>query len=212
MIEDNNAITLPSAENPILTSSKPSLEISLHALLMHIKSITDAVNCLTSLSSHTPQPHSFPTPLAPDVDEMTHMDSDDAPASCLLSTMSSKEITCLLHHPGTSFPSVQPCDTANASDTKTHWSAGELHQIMGCWKFRNYKHLLQVGCDDEWVNGGKFPSSLGSYATTPKAKQGGLLNRTKYHYLDTAHMDTAFGDCVLVGRYCYALILVDCAT
>jgi hypothetical protein len=209
MIEDNNITTLPLAEHPILLSSVPSLAVSLHALLTHIKSLTDAVNRLTSPFSHTPQPHSSPIPLALDVNEMPPMNSDDAPASCLLSTMSSKEITCLLHHPGTSFPSVQPCDTPNASNTKTHWCAEELYRIMGCQKFRNFKHLLQVSRDGKWVDGGKFPSSLGSYATIPKAKQGSLLNRTKYHYLDAVHMDIACGDCVSVSGYCYALILVD---
>jgi hypothetical protein len=106
MIEDDNVATLPSAEHPILTSSVPSSAVSLHALLMHIKSLTDAVNHLTSSSSHTPQPHSSPTPRALDVNKMPATDSDDAPASCLLSTVSSEEITCLLHHPCTSFPSV----------------------------------------------------------------------------------------------------------
>jgi hypothetical protein len=54
MIEDNNVTTLPLAEHPILSSSAPSLAVSLHALSMHIKSLTDAINCLTSSSSHTP--------------------------------------------------------------------------------------------------------------------------------------------------------------
>jgi hypothetical protein len=112
----------------------------------------------------------------------------------------------------TSFPLVQLCDTANASDAKTHWSAEELHRIMGCWKFRNYKHLLQVSCDGEWMDGGKFPSSLSSYATILKAKHSSLLNCTKYCYLGAVHMDIAFGNCVSVGRYQYAFILLNRAT
>jgi hypothetical protein len=83
---------------------------------------------------------------------------------------------------------------------------------MGCWKFRNYKHLLQVSHDCEWVNGGKFPSSLDSYATIPKVKRGGLLHCTKYHYLDAVHMDIAFGNCVSVNGYCYAFILINRTT
>jgi hypothetical protein len=83
---------------------------------------------------------------------------------------------------------------------------------MGCRKFRNYKHLLQVSRDGKWVDGGKFPSSLGSYTTIPKAKQGSLLNCTKYRYLDAVHIDIAFGNGVSVGGYCYALILVNRAT
>ena len=53
----------------------------------------------------------------------------------LLSTMSSEEVTRLLHHPNTSLPDIPPCDIANASDTKTHWLLEEIHRIMGCWKF-----------------------------------------------------------------------------
>jgi hypothetical protein len=126
--------------------------------------------------------------------------------------MSTNDISWLLHHPGTSFLPVQPCDTANASDTKTRWSAEELHRIMGCRKFRNSKHLLQVSRDGEWIDGGEFPSSLGSFATIPKSKRGGTLDRTKYCYLDAVHMDIAFGDGVSVGGFRYALILIDRAT
>jgi hypothetical protein len=126
--------------------------------------------------------------------------------------MSPEEIACLLHHPGTSFPSVRLYNTANASHTKNHWTREELHNIMGCWKFRNYKHLLQVSRDGEWVDGGNFPSSIGSHATIPKAKRGGALDCKKYRYLDAVHMGTVFSNCVSIGGFCYALILVDQAT
>jgi hypothetical protein len=35
----------------------------------------------------------------------------------------------------------------------------EIHRIMGCCKFWNYKHILQVSRDGEWVDGGEFPLS-----------------------------------------------------
>ena len=130
----------------------------------------------------------------------------------LLSTMSSDEVTRLIHHPDTLLPPVRPCDTANASDTKVHWSSEEIHRIMGCRKFRNYKHIVDVSRDGEWLDGGEFPVSLGSFATIPKAKRGKSLDRTDYRYLDAVHMDIAFGDCVSVGGFRYALILVDRAT
>jgi hypothetical protein len=50
------------------------------------------------------------------------------------------------------------------------------------------------------------------YATIPKAKQGGTLDRSKYCYLNAIHMDIAFGDCVSIGGFQYALILVDRTT
>ncbi len=131
----------------------------------------------------------------------------------LASTMSSKnEIISLLHRVGSSLPSVRPCDMENNSDTKTHWMVEELHRAMGCRKFWNYKTLLQVSCDGKWIHGGEFPPSLGSFATIPKAKRGLPLDKTKYFYLDAIHMDVAFGDCLSVGGYKYALILVDLAS
>ncbi len=54
--------------------------------------------------------------------------------------------------------------------------------------------------------------ALGSYATIPKAKQGGNIDQTKSYFLGVVHVDIAFGDCILVGGFCYALILVDRAT
>jgi len=130
----------------------------------------------------------------------------------LLSTMSSEEISRLLHHPDTSFSDVCLCDTANASDTKTHWSSEEFHRIMGCRKFCNYKHILDISRGGEWIDGSEFPMSLGSFATIPKAKRGTPLDRTSYRFLDAIHMDIAFGDCVSVGGYHYALVLIDCVT
>jgi hypothetical protein len=126
--------------------------------------------------------------------------------------MTQDEIILLLHHHNSAIPSVRPCNTANASNTKTHWSAEELHHPMGCCKFRNYKTLLQVSHDGEWVDGGKFPPLLGSFAAIPKAKHGLPLDCTHYRYLDVVHMDNAFGACLSVGGYRYALILVDPAT
>jgi hypothetical protein len=84
MIKDANDTTLPLAEHPILTSSTPSLAVDIHALLTHLKSLTDAVDHLTSSSSPTLQPHSSPTPCASDLDEVPSTDSDDEPTSCLL--------------------------------------------------------------------------------------------------------------------------------
>jgi hypothetical protein len=130
----------------------------------------------------------------------------------LASTMSRDKIISLLHQDGSSVPSVQPWDTANNLDMKTHWTAEELHRAMGCRKFWNYETLLQVSRDGEWIDGGEFPPLLGSFATIPKAKCGLPLNKTKYFYLDAVHMDIAFGDCLSVGGYNYALILVNCSS
>jgi hypothetical protein len=76
--------------------------------------------------------------------------------------------------------------------------AEELHRTMGC---HNYKTLLQVNHNGEWIDGGKFPPLLGLFATIPKAKRGAPLDKTKYFYLDVVHMEIAFWDCLSVGGF-----------
>jgi hypothetical protein len=83
---------------------------------------------------------------------------------------------------------------------------------LGCRRFRNYKHILQSSLDGQWIDGGEFPLALGSYATIPKAKRGGAIDRADSRFLDIVHMDIVFGDCASVGGFCYALVLVDRAT
>jgi hypothetical protein len=123
-------------------------------------------------------------------------DSSHSPP-VLASTMSRDEVMSLLHWDGSSLPAVCP---SNACDTKMRWSAEELHRIMGCCKFCNYKHLLQVSRNNEWVDGGEFPPLLGLFATIPKSKPGLQLDQTAYKYLDAVHMDIAFGDCLFGQR------------
>ncbi len=72
----------------------------------------------------------------------------------LLSTLSWDDITRLIHHEGSSFPPVHPCDWANGFNTKTHWTSEELHCALGCCCFQNYKHILQTSLD--WENTGLF--------------------------------------------------------
>ena len=76
------------------------------------------------------------------------------------STMTSEEIACHLHHIGTSFPLVQLCDTANASNTKICWSAEELHCIMSCCKFRITNIFCKSVKMDNGLMAASFPSPL----------------------------------------------------
>ena len=173
LIEDDVSTTLaisdspspsslsPLAVLPIPSPSTPPLDLSV--ILNQLLSLSAAVNSL-SASRPSPAPRASPPSVSPPVD----VDSDELPTR-LLSTMTPDEILQLLHHDGATFPLVRPCDTANNLDKKTHWTSEELHRIMGCRKFKNYKHLLQVSRDGEWIDGGKFPPSLGSYATISKS-------------------------------------------
>ncbi len=172
--DDNNDLhpqaAAPSDQAPSsLASVTPSPNLTLDTLSSHLKSLTNTIHGITSSPTQKPT-YSFLPPSAIDNLVATSIPTDEPtekPTSCLLSTMSSEEIAHLLHHSGTSFPLVQPCNTANSSDTKTYWSVEELHRIMGCCKFQNYTHLLQVIRSGKWINGGECPASLGTYATIP---------------------------------------------
>jgi hypothetical protein len=100
----------------------------------------------------------------------------------------------------------------NPSDRKSHWTAEELHRITGCRRFRNYKHLISATTDGQFIDNGEFPVSLGSYTTIPKAPRGKPIDRTPAKYLNVVHLDIAFGDCMSVGGFKYAIIFVDRAT
>ncbi len=115
-------------------------------------------------------------------------------------------------HTGQLSPPVRPCDTPNPSDTKSHWMAKELYCITGCHCFCNYWHLLSISKDGTYINNDKFPTSIGAYTTIPKAPCGKAIDRTSTKYLNVVHLDIAFGDCMSVGGFKYALIFVNRAT
>jgi hypothetical protein len=144
-----------------------------------------------------------PTPIAPQ-----RKGKSTAPLDC----MEHDNIIALLHHPATTPPAICPCDTPNASDTKSTWTAEELHRITGCHRFRTYKHLIDSTKDGLFLDNGEFPISIGAYATIPKAPRGKPIDQTPSKYLDIVHIDIAFGDCMSTGGYKYALIFVNRAT
>jgi hypothetical protein len=196
IINDDTSVVAPASDRPSSFPDVSSLSRDLARLQLAVNQLVCSVPAPFQLDPLPPDsssdtPEALPSETA----------DDSAAAPWLLSTMTPKDVARLVHHPGPSFLPVCPCDTANASDTKTHWTVEELHRIMGCRKFRNYKHLLQVSRDGEWIHGGKFPPSFGSYATIPKSHRGGAIDRTWYRFLDAVHMDIAFGDCVSVGGF-----------
>ncbi len=86
-----------------------------------------------------------------------------------LECMSKDKIQIYLHHPESCFPPIHPCNTPNASDSKTTFTLEELHQLTGfCW-FWNYQHIISTSKGGILCNTGEFLLSLGTYATIPKA-------------------------------------------
>ena len=176
----------------------PPLDMSLLPPSKYTKSLKDMdqeelISRLYSLESQQDQP-SKPATTAP------------------LEYMSSEDIVSSLHHSDKPPPAICPCDTPNASDTKYHFTAEELHRLTGCRQFRNYRHLVHTTKDGQYLDNGEFPVSIGAYATIPKALRGKPLDHAFSKYLDIVHIDIAFGDCMSVGGCKYAIIFVDRAT
>jgi hypothetical protein len=140
------------------------------------------------------------------------LDPDTSSSRLQLECMAEDKIVTLLHHPGTGLPSICPCNTPNASKHKTTYTPEELHCLMGCSRFHNYQHIISTSKDGTLLNSGKFPLSLGSYATISKAPRGKPIDRLPSKYLDIVQVDIAFGNCVSVGGFKYTLVFVDQAT
>jgi hypothetical protein len=145
----------------------PPLDMSLLPTSTYTQSLKDLnreelIQCLYTLNSQHDQPHGHTK------------GTSTAPLEC----MSTKAIISTLHHSDMSPPAIFPCDTPNASDTKYHFTAEELHQLTGCCRFRNYCHLIHTSKVGQFLDNGKFPVSIGAYTTIPKAPRGKLIDRT----------------------------------
>jgi hypothetical protein len=150
----------PAGESPCYKSIVPKREPvptappfsadDIAVISKHLKLLSDR---LSGLADH-PSPVTTPP-------------ASDPVAPKLLSLLSRDEVVRLVHRPGSSPPPVRPCNRSNGSDTKTHWTSEELHRALGCCRFRNYRHIIQTSLDGEWIDGGEFPLSLGSYVTIP---------------------------------------------
>jgi hypothetical protein len=148
----------PSLSPTILPSMIPPLKITY--ISDQLQSVAWAVQGMLPPSLAVPPTNS--APLA------TSVPSNVISLPKLLSTMSCDEVIQHIHHDGVALPSGCPCDIANTSESKTHWSAKELYWAIGCRNFWNLRHLFQVSCDGEWVDGSEFSPSLGSFTTIPK--------------------------------------------
>jgi hypothetical protein len=119
-----------------------------------------------------------PTPDAPDDNSTTPADitkAQSAPKE--LECMSKEEIQTYLHHPESCFPPIRPCDTPNASNSKTVFNPEELHCLTGCRRFWNYQHIISMSKGGTLCNTGEFPLFLGAYTTIPKEACGKTINR-----------------------------------
>eukprot|EP00956_Cyclotella_meneghiniana_P012602 scaffold17913_cov36-Cyclotella_meneghiniana.AAC.1 len=127
------------------------------------------------------------------------------------STPLSSHLLSTIHNDPTNLPPVPPSYTAGACETRTKFDALKLHKIFGCRKFRTQSHLIAASQNASLLAGGELPSTLGDYASITMPNRGKPIKKRR-KYLDKVHLDIVFGDCLSLGGYRYALILVDVAT
>ena len=128
-----------------------------------------------------------------------------------LTVISDEDIIELVHH-FTTPPRVRPCDTPNASDTQTTYTAEELHKITGFRKLKNWKHMIDCAMNGQFLDNGEVPLLMSQFANMSKAPRGKVIEKEASAYLEVVHLDIAFGDCVSIKGFPFALIFVDRAT
>ena len=67
-------------------------------------------------------------------------------------------------------PDIRPCNTRSPSDTRQSFGPLKLHQIFGCCRFRNPKHITSAADNATPIKNGEPPTTLGAFTTTPKSK------------------------------------------
>ena len=156
---------------------------------------------IPSKPPQTPQsPPVSPTSVIPSID-------DERLSTTPLSTRLLKTI----HHNPTDLPPVPPSYTPGACETRTTFDALKLHKIFGCRKFRTQSHLISSSKNASLLAGGELPSTIGDFASITMPNRGKPITKRR-KFLDKVHMDIVFGDCMALGGFRYALLLVDVAT
>ena len=117
----------------------------------------------------------------------------------------------LLHPDPTSLPPIRPENTPAPCESRTLFDPLKLHKIFGCRRFKNQQHIIAASQNATLLKTGEFPVSLGSFTTIPNPPAG-KTSKKRRKYLDKVHLDIVFGDCMSLGGYTHALLLVDSAT
>ena len=145
-------------------------------------------------------------PTSPPPPSVTIIDDKD------LSTKPISKSTLLkLHTDPEDLPDIRPCDTPAPCENRTVFDTLKLHKIFGCRRFRNQQHVTDASSNATLIHTGALPATLGAFTTIPNPPSGKPL-RKRRKFLDKVHMDIIFGDCVGLGGFRYAILLVDVAT
>jgi hypothetical protein len=151
-----------------------------------------------------------PTTEASVSDEPAIVISDEELVKSSAEPISNKVLTSL-HNDPTKLPPVPPSQTPGPAESRTVFDSLKLHRIFGCRRFKNQKHVIAASSNATLLTCGELPPTLGDFATINKPNKGKPLTQPR-KYLDKVHMVIVFGDCLALGGFRYALVLVDVAT
>eukprot|EP00804_Cyclotella_cryptica_P002397 CCRYP_004097-RA/>CCRYP_004097-RA protein AED:0.56 eAED:0.30 QI:0/-1/0/1/-1/1/1/0/629 len=149
----------------------------------------------------------WPTPRSPSPTSVIELDELERTATTPLS----KRLLHSLHNNPNKLPPVPPSYTPGACETCTKFDALKLHKIFGCRRFRSQTHLIAASKNASLLAGGKLPPTTGDFASITMPNRGKHITKRR-RFLDKVHLDIVFGDCVALGGFRYALLLVDVAT
>ena len=116
-----------------------------------------------------------------------------------------------VHDSPAELPDVRPCNVPAPCESRVDFDNLTLHRIFGCRRFRNQRHVTAASANAKLVHGGELPPTLGAFTTITNPPKGKPL-RKRRKFLDKVHMDIVYGDCLSLGGFRYALLLVDVAT
>ncbi len=136
MIEDDLGDLLSGVLDHWLVSPPPHLPVcgvlpalqSTNANTLNFSTISSQLTSLARAISNLSLLPPLPLPADAPTSEPTLATPAKPPQ--LLSTLPRDAIIKLIQCEGTDLPSICLCNTANASDTKTHWTLEELHQAQ----------------------------------------------------------------------------------
>lgn len=154
-------------------------------------------------------PAATPDPPAAVVEETTIVDEADLEAASI--TPLSKRLLSSIHHTPDNLPPIPPSYTPGACENRTTFDGLKLHKIFGCRKFRTQSHLISASKNASLLAGGELPTTIGDFASITMPNRGKTITKRR-KFLDKVHLDIVFGDCMALGGYRYALLLVDVAT
>lgn len=122
-----------------------------------------------------------------------------------------KRMLHTIHEDITCLPEVPPSYTPGPAKNTTSFDSLRLHRIFGCRRFKNQLHITTASKNAQLIRCGEMPSTIGDFTTINNPPKGKKLTQRR-RFLDKVHMGIFFGDCMALGGFRYALVLVDVAT